>query len=293
MRFTPCLFFLIFVSPFLRAQTAVEIATDFENKKIAAISDYIASNPEAPDLDQAYSILVGAQMNMGNMEKVLDILEKRYQMAEKGKAAVLGTLIGDISRPFIEICVQEGMRDRGKKFVEQLKKDLQPHPEAMQINGFIDQIAAELYVPGIGDTMDIKFTATNGKEVDVSAMRGKVILIDFWATWCGPCIQEMPNVIAAYQQYHEKGFEVIGISLDDNMAALEQFIATNGMPWPQYFDGKSWGNLLAGEYGIKGIPATFLIGKEGEIVATNLRGEELEMAIRHELGIEEEPSSQQ
>ncbi|MDF1811313.1 MAG: TlpA disulfide reductase family protein [Verrucomicrobiales bacterium] len=276
----------IAVFPFVGwSQTAIEIATEFENQKIAAMEKYIVDNPSAKDVDQAYSILVNAQMAMNKMEAVLDILDKRYSLAPKGEKAVLGTLIGEISRPYIEISSQIGEKDRGKKFVNQLKADLAPHPESAQINGFIDQIAADLYVPGVGDTMNLTFKATSGQEVDVAAMKGKVILIDFWATWCGPCIQEMPNVIAAYEEYHDKGFEVIGISLDDDLAALEKFMAANGMVWPQYFDGKSWGNELAGEYGIKGIPATFLIGKEGKIVATNLRGNELEMAIKHELGL--------
>ncbi len=267
-------------------QTAVEIATDYENQKIAAIEKYITDNKDAADLDQAFSILVGAHMTMGAMDKVLDVLDQRYELAPKGEKALLGTLIGDISRPYIEISSQNGEKERGKNFVKRLKADLEPHPESEQINGFIDQIAADLYVPGIGDTMDLKFTATNGNEIDISALRGKVILVDFWATWCGPCIQEMPNVIEAYENYHDKGFEVVGISLDDDIAVLEEFMSDNGMLWPQYFDGKSWGNEIAGAYGIKGIPATFLIGKEGKIIATNLRGQELEVAVKEALGIE-------
>ena len=264
---------------------SLAIATDFENKKIAAIEKYIADNPKASDLDQAYSILANAHMSLNNFEKVLDVLEKQYELAPKGKGAILGSLIGDISRPFIEISSQIGEKDRGKKFVTRLKADLAEHPESAHINGFIDQIAADLYVPGVGDRMDIAFTATNGKEVDVAKMKGKVILIDFWATWCGPCIQEMPTVIAAFDRYHDKGFEVVGISLDDNLGDLEKFIAANGIKWPQYFDGKRWGNQLAGQYGINGIPATFLIGKDGKIVAANLRGEELDSAIKSQLGL--------
>ena len=117
-------------------------------------------------------------------------------------------------------------------------------------------------------------------------MKGKVVLIDFWATWCGPCIEEMPNVITAYNQYQEKGFEVIGVSLDQDLAEMEEFIATNEMKWPQYFDGKGWGNDLAGKYGIKSIPSTFLIGKDGKIIASNLRGDELEATIKAALEIE-------
>jgi len=267
------------------SQTAAKIATDFETKKIEAIEKYIAANPTAQDIEQAYSILVAAQITLGNTDAVLNTLDKCYAMAPKGEKAVLGTLISEISRPYIEMCAQNGSKERGKKFVTQLKSDLATHPESASINGFIDQIAADLYVPGIGDTLNIKFDATNGTKVDLAAMKGKVILIDFWATWCGPCVEEMPNVISAYETYHDKGFEVIGISLDEDAEALKKFIDANGMKWPQYFDGKSWGNVLAGEYGIKGIPATFLINKEGKISATNLRGDELDQTIKKELGL--------
>jgi thiol-disulfide isomerase/thioredoxin len=267
------------------SQSAAEIATGFENQKIAAIEKYIAANPTAKDIEQAYSILVSAQMNLGNTAAVLDTLDKCYAIAPKGEKAILGTLVSEISRPYIEICAQSGSKDRGKKFVTQLKKDLAAHPEAISINGFIDQIAADLYVPGLGDTLNIKFDATNGTKVDLAAMKGKVVLIDFWATWCGPCVEEMPNVISAYDTYHAKGFEVIGISLDEDPEALKKFTEANGIKWPMYFDGKSWGNIIAGEYGIKGIPATFLINKDGQICATNLRGEELGQAIKKELGL--------
>ncbi len=113
-------------------------------------------------------------------------------------------------------------------------------------------------------------------------MQDKVILVDFWATWCGPCVAEMPNVIAAYD-YHDKGFEVVGISLDEDKAAVEKFVSDNKMPWPQYFDGKGWENELAQQFGIKGIPATFLVGKGGKIIASNLRGTDLETAIEKAL----------
>ncbi len=265
------------------SQNAAEIATGFENKKIEAIEKYIADNPTAKDIEQAYSILVNAQMTLGNTDAVLNTLDKCYAIAPKGEKAVLGTLISEISRPYIEMCAQKGSKERGKKFVAQLKNDLAAHPEALSINGFIDQIAADLYVPGIGDTLNIKFEATDGTKVDLASMKGKVVLIDFWATWCGPCVEEMPNVISAYETYHDKGFEVVGISLDEDAAALKKFTEANGMKWPQYFDGKSWGNVLAGEYGIKGIPATFLINKEGKIIATNLRGDELGQTIKKEL----------
>ena len=132
--------------------------------------------------------------------------------------------------------------------------------------------------------MDIAFTAMDGTEVDLSKMTDKVVLVDFWATWCGPCVGELPNVISAYEKYHDKGFEIIGISLDQDKGALEGFVKQRKMTWPQYFDGKGWENDLAKEFGIRGIPATFLIGKDGKIVVTDLRGDMLEQQLGKLLG---------
>lgn len=114
-----------------------------------------------------------------------------------------------------------------------------------------------------------------GQPLSLSKYKGKVVLVDFWATWCGPCRAELPNVVAAYSKYHEKGFDIVGISLDQSEDALKNFLPENKVTWAQYFDGKGWENELARKYGITSIPMTFLLDKEGKIVAKDLRGEAL------------------
>ncbi len=134
--------------------------------------------------------------------------------------------------------------------------------------------------------IDLKFTAVDGREVDLSKLRGKVVLIDFWATWCGPCIAELPNVKKAYATYHDKGFEIVGISLDqaDDRQKLIDFTKKHEMPWPQHFDGKGWKNEVSSKYAVSAIPAMFLLNREGVVISTNARGPKLEEEIRRLLG---------
>lgn len=119
--------------------------------------------------------------------------------------------------------------------------------------------------------LDLKFTAVDGREVDMEKMRGKVILVDFWATWCGPCIAEIPSVLKTYGKLHDKGFEILGISFDEDKAKLEAMTKEKGMPWPQFFDGKGWKNEYGQKFGINSIPRMWLVNKKGMVVDTNGR----------------------
>ena len=123
----------------------------------------------------------------------------------------------------------------------------------------------------------------NGKPLTLAQYKGKVVLMDFWATWCGPCVGEMPNVIVAYKKYHAQGFDIIGVSLDQSRPALTGFIAQNKMPWRQVFDGKGWGSAVPREYGVQSIPFGLLIGRDGKIAAVDVRGPALTMAISEAL----------
>jgi thiol-disulfide isomerase/thioredoxin len=100
-----------------------------------------------------------------------------------------------------------------------------------------------------------------------------VVLLDFWATWCPPCRDEVPDVVAAYNKYHDQGFEVVGVSLDQDQNTLLQFTANNGMTWPQYYDGLGWGNSLAQRFGIHSIPQMWLLDRKGRVVTKDGRSD--------------------
>ena len=131
-------------------------------------------------------------------------------------------------------------------------------------------------------------TAFEAKDTEGKAVKfpgdytGKVVLLDFWATWCGPCMSEMPNVVKAYEKHHASGFEILGVSLDNeqSVSRMPEVMTKAKMNWKQIADGKGWKAEIAQKYVISSIPATFLVdGTTGKIIGTNLRGEALEAAV--------------
>src|SRR6185369_12298477 len=114
----------------------------------------------------------------------------------------------------------------------------------------------------LGKAIPLKFTASDGRAIDLEKMRGKVVMIDFWASWCVPCMIELPKVKAAYEKLQSKGFEIVGINLDEDKADMQRVLTKANMTWPQSFDGMKWESPLVTRFGIMSIPTIWLIDKK-------------------------------
>ena len=153
------------------------------------------------------------------------------------------------------------------------------HPIVKERWNIMNSPASKVNIGAIAP--ELEFPNPDGKMLKLSDLRGKVVLIDFWASWCGPCRKENPNVTNIYRKYHDKGFEIFSVSLDSDAASWKRAIETDKLVWPNHVsDLKKWQSQAAAIYNVRSIPSTFLLDKEGRIVQKNLRGADLENAVK-------------
>lgn len=170
-----------------------------------------------------------------------------------------------------------------KKLYEGLDPELKKHwvaKKILQSIKMLEEVPAATETPKVGAVApDFTAPSPDGKPVSLKQSMGKVTLVDFWASWCGPCRKESPNVVALYNEFHAKGLNIISVSLDADAAKWKEAIAADKLTWTHVSNLKQWKEPIAAQYSVKSIPATFLLDSKGVIVATGLEGEALKAKV--------------
>ncbi len=202
-----------------------------------------------------------------------------YESAEKAQVEKIRTLIPQMGDNVVAVFAAnnflnpetdlELMSSVADKF-EKAK------PDAKIVQAYVGQMKRLKGLSVGALAPDFTLDSPEGEKIALSSLRGQYVLIDFWASWCGPCRVENPNVVKMYNKYKEKGFTIYGVSLDKDKKAWVNAIEKDKLTWVHGSDLKYWQNEVAQNYGVTGIPATFLLDKDGKIIAKNLRGKALE-----------------
>jgi thiol-disulfide isomerase/thioredoxin len=258
-------------------RSKLETASDREKaggEAVGALKQFAQQYPRDPLTDQAR--LIAGQLQMDLLRQPAAAAESFRSVAERPvdkKMQPVGQLF------LARAQVAAGKVEDAEKLLQALARNQDP-----RIQESARQALAELTLrPG---QKPPSFTANDldGNPQSPDRFQGKVLLIDFWATWCGPCRAELPTVKAVYDKYREKGFAILAVSLDEDKEALQRFVKDEKMAWPQLFDGKGWRNEIAQLYGVSAIPRTLLLDRQGVIRHTDLRGPALEKAVAELLG---------
>ncbi len=242
------------------------------------------NGPEMMALQAEFEKAVAANDN----QKVAMLQNKAMSLVEKGKTQLVALLKQQpASLALFNLLQDPNLVDKDNNLdlfvqsAEKFKKDWPTSPFTKELVSMTEKIK----VTAVGQLApEIALPNPSGQIVKLSSLRGKYVLIDFWAKWCGPCRKENPNVVRAYHRFKSKGFEVFGVSLDRNKQEWMQAIQEDGLVWTQVSDLQYFNSQAARDYNIQAIPFSILLDKDGKIIAKNLRGAALEQKLEEVLG---------
>ncbi|HEY2083013.1 MAG TPA: TlpA disulfide reductase family protein [Verrucomicrobiae bacterium] len=234
-------------------------------------------DPKVPDMMKLHAFSVNYLTEWGrkNGKRSLDDdspdSQKAYAEAFFAAANVLSNKDDIFKMALLQAKSGRGLSDEEKRSIAQ--RVLDNTNASPSIQAMAREILSGEKTYAVGKPLELSFVAVDGRKINLADMKGKVVLINFWATWCGPCVAEMPKVKHAYDKYHADGFEILGISLDESKDDLLRFLKKNEIAWPQYFDGKHWNNDISFRFGINSVPTEWLIDKKGILREVNTRGD--------------------
>lgn len=227
------------------------------------------------------AISLSGEENQNN-EAMKDSLGMMFINAKNHTQQVFDSIVNNYPDSYVSALIinDHFAKDRTYEDLKTLYNHLSERVQNSSIGDKLRKTLALIQATGKGQIApDFTLQTPEGKDIKLSSLRGKCILIDFWASWCGPCIRELPNIKNVYEKYHEKGFEVISISLDDKKANWTNAIQKHQIPWLHVSSLKGWKCPVAKRYNVTGVPAMYLLDAEGRIVSDNARGEALETEV--------------